>query len=252
MATYAGKLNVGGTALPIGSTLYGTCATGAGTVAKVGTLANFDTLLTGVTIHIKFTNANTATNPTLNVNSTGAKPIMRYGTTRAGNNANLSWNAGAVISFTYDGTNWVMNDWLNATYSNATQSAAGLMSAADKTYLDSLDTSLPSLFGLVVARFNITATSINALSGKVFTCRLPSYADYYGMGIIDIYLNMNYPIVLHSWRWPTQDTMYVYIYNTSSTAQQFQNARVDVQMMYARKQFVEYFYTDTNPWTADI
>ncbi len=113
MATYAGKLNVGGTTIPIGSTLYGTCSTGASTAAKVVTCDNFDKLLTGVTIHVKFTYSNTNSSPTLNVNSTGAKNIYRYGTTKPGTTAKTSWQAGAVVSFTYDGSYWQMNDWLN-------------------------------------------------------------------------------------------------------------------------------------------
>lgn len=173
MATYAGKLNIGGTDLPIASTLYGTCATAAGTAAKVVTCANFDTLITGVTIHIKFTYANTVASPTLDVNGTGAKYIYRYGTTAPSTSAKTSWNAGSVVSFTYDGTAWIMNDWLNndTTYSGmsvseyqagtsttarlitpanlkaainyylpeeATTSTAGLMSSADKTTVDAL------------------------------------------------------------------------------------------------------------------
>lgn len=113
MATYAGKLKVGGTELPIGSTLYGTCATAAATAAKVVTMANFDKLITGVTIHVKFTYSNTVANPTLNVNSTGAKTIYRYGTTAPSTSVATSWNAGAVVAFTYDGTYWQMNDWNN-------------------------------------------------------------------------------------------------------------------------------------------
>lgn len=112
MATYAGKLKVGGTELPIGSTLYGTCDTAAGTAAKVVTMANFDTLITGVTIHVKFTNNNSVANPTLNVNNTGAKKIYRYGTTAPSNNSSWSWYAGAVVSFTYDGNYWIMNDMI--------------------------------------------------------------------------------------------------------------------------------------------
>ena len=87
-----------------GDLRYGTCATAAATAAKVVTLSGF-TLVTGATIHVKFTNSNTVANPTLNVNSTGAKSIMRYGTTAASTSPDTSWLAGAVVSFTYDGTN---------------------------------------------------------------------------------------------------------------------------------------------------
>ena len=87
-----------------GDLRYGTCTTAAETAAKVVTLSGF-VLVTGATIHVKFTNSNTVANPTLNVNSTGAKSIMRYGTTAASTSPDTSWLAGAVVSFTYDGTN---------------------------------------------------------------------------------------------------------------------------------------------------
>ena len=91
---YIGKVTAGGATYPVGSTLYGTCDTAAATAAKVVTMADFDTLLTGVTIHVKFTNSNSVANPTLNVNNTGAKAIYRYGTTAPSTNAATSWLAG--------------------------------------------------------------------------------------------------------------------------------------------------------------
>lgn len=117
-----GKVTAGGSTHLLASTAYGTCATEATTAAKVATIQDSQafTLLTGVTVHIKFTYTNTVANPTLNVNSTGAKAIMRYGTTRPSTSTVTSWFAGSVISFTYDGTYWQMNDWnqdANTTYS---------------------------------------------------------------------------------------------------------------------------------------
>lgn len=96
---------------------YGTCSTAAGTAAKVATVSGVTELKTGMTIAVKFTYSNTKASPTLNVNSLGAIPIMRYGSTAPSTSAASSWNAGAVITFTYDGTNWQMHDWNNTTYS---------------------------------------------------------------------------------------------------------------------------------------
>ena len=115
MASYAGKVETGSDTSPIGSTLFGTCTTPAATAAKVVELSNFDTLINGVTIHVKFTNGNTAASPTLNVNSTGAYPIYRYNTITPGTSASESWAANSVVSLTYDvGTSgsecWRMND----------------------------------------------------------------------------------------------------------------------------------------------
>lgn len=84
---------------------YGTCATAQGTQAKVATTSNSKfTLVTGAKVTIKFTYGNTASNPTLNVDSKGAKYIKAYGTTAP----SVWWNAGDVVTFTYDGTSWIM------------------------------------------------------------------------------------------------------------------------------------------------
>lgn len=110
---YIGKItDTAGSTHLVGSTLYGTCSTASGTAAKVVTCSNFGELVTGVTIHVKFDNANlnTELGATLNVNNTGAKTIVGGigGSTVPGQG--FRWAAGCVVSFTYDGTYWVMND----------------------------------------------------------------------------------------------------------------------------------------------
>lgn len=100
-----------------GDTLYGTCDTAASTAAKEVTLASFDHLAIGVMIRVKFTYSNTASNPTMSVNGTTAMNIYRYGTIPAGADVSTSWEEGEIVSFTYDGTAWVMNDY-NLDYLN--------------------------------------------------------------------------------------------------------------------------------------
>lgn len=85
---------------------YGTCSDTASTVAKTVTVNDSFTLVTGATVAVKFSNTNTATTPTLNVNNTGAKEIKRCGTTASGNTAYTSWNSGEVVPMLYDGTYW--------------------------------------------------------------------------------------------------------------------------------------------------
>jgi len=94
--------------------LYGECSIAAATAQKDVTLAAFDTLAKGVTVHVKFTNGNTAAAPTMKVGGTEAKAIKNP-------NGQLTWAAGSVLSFTYDGTNWVMNDGQNTEYATLTQ-----------------------------------------------------------------------------------------------------------------------------------
>lgn len=102
---------------------FGSCSTAAATAAKTVTLDDSMsfTLAKGASVFVKFTNSNTVASPTLAVNGTTAKAIMRYGTTAPSTTAKTSWQAGSVVHFVYDGTYWQMVGWLNddTTYSNA-------------------------------------------------------------------------------------------------------------------------------------
>jgi len=98
-----------GTVHNLASTAYGECSTGNNTAAKTVEMTGF-ALVTGVTVHIKFINENTAASPTLNINGTGAKNIVLYGTTASGSDEyTTGWKAGSILTLTYDGTNWVRN-----------------------------------------------------------------------------------------------------------------------------------------------
>ena len=98
---------------------YGVCDTAANVAKKVVSINNFS-LTVGSMIAVKFTKANTANNPTLNVNNTGDKKIYRYGTTSASTSSTTTgWRAGAVQLFIYDGTGWIRDFWENTTYTNA-------------------------------------------------------------------------------------------------------------------------------------
>ena len=87
---------------------YGVCSTAATTAAKEVTIdySGTLTLFAGLAVRVKFSNANAAANPTLNVNGTGAAPITQYGTTTIPKNT--TWPAGSVVTFVYDGANWIM------------------------------------------------------------------------------------------------------------------------------------------------
>ena len=80
-----------------------TCSTAAGTTAKTVAFANF-VLEAGCLIAVKFTNGNSASAPTLNVNSTGAKAIQ-YNGAAIPTNAIV---ANGVYLLAYDGTNWAL------------------------------------------------------------------------------------------------------------------------------------------------
>lgn len=96
-----GEQGIPGTAGKDGQMLYATCNTAAGTVAKVATLASGTlSLKAGATVAVKFTYANTASSPTLNIAGTGAKAMYIQGA------RDVYWTDGTTVAFTYDGANW--------------------------------------------------------------------------------------------------------------------------------------------------
>lgn len=87
---------------------FGTCSTAAATAAKVVACSGFK-LVTGARIIVKFTITNTAANPTLNVNGSGAKAIQYRGSAiSAGYLA-----ANRTLEFVYDGSAYQLVGDLN-------------------------------------------------------------------------------------------------------------------------------------------
>lgn len=112
MASYIGQITIGETSYPIANTLYGTCSTENSEKTKTVTLENFDTLITGVLVFVKFTNysdSGVSNDPVkLKVGTTSAKQIRIRGVDpwnylSGGNNL---WNYGEIVGFIYDGTYW--------------------------------------------------------------------------------------------------------------------------------------------------
>ena len=100
---------------------YGICSTASATVAKTVSCVGYG-LVTGAEITVRFTVTNTAANPTLNVNSTGAKPIYYRGTAiTAGYLA-----ANRTYAFRYNGTQYELVGDIdtNATYNNMSAASA--------------------------------------------------------------------------------------------------------------------------------
>lgn len=166
---------------------FATCSTAAGTAAKAASLTGF-TLTTGARVTVKFQNTNTASSPTLNVNSTGAKAIRYNGAAVTASYL----KANRTYELVYDGTAWQLVGDIdtNTTYSAATQSASGLMSAADKKKLDGITAGAKP----VTVDSALSSTSTNPVQnkaikaeldkkvpigsdGKIASSYLPSYVD---------------------------------------------------------------------------
>ena len=132
---------------------YGVCSTAASTQAKTVSITGITALTEGLEIRVKMTNAQTYNGtPTLNVNSLGAKTIKQHGSTDA---VRYQWQAGEVISFTYDGTYWVIenNSLATTTYFGLTRLNSATNSTAEdcaatpkavKTAYDLADAAIPA------------------------------------------------------------------------------------------------------------
>lgn len=98
-----------------GGVKYAECATVASTAAKVVSIADFtsESLVAGLTVAVRMAYMNSVANPTLNISSTGAKPIVtkNLGALNA-TTANL---LSGLCLLVYDGTNFVMISTVVAT-----------------------------------------------------------------------------------------------------------------------------------------
>ena len=151
-----------------GRQLWGTCSTGASTATKSVTCADATSLYAGLTIAVKFSTANTALAPQLNVNSLGAKAIWVDNAVTSTSNT-LFWNTNATIRFTYDGTQWVVIDQPTTYYATCSTAASTTAKAA------ACATSVVRKGTTVTVRFTYAHTSANAatlyITGQSGTAR---------------------------------------------------------------------------------
>lgn len=157
----------GGASIP-----YLTCADEASTVAKTTTLVSGTlppTLAVGQQIVVKFSYYNSALSPTLEVGTYGAIPMTRYGATTIGTDIKTSWHSGAVCSFTYDGTNWVLHSDFdeNTTYSIAGSNTSGIVPAASSAHSVLRRTSTTSISWGKVTNLMLNTASATPMANYV-------------------------------------------------------------------------------------
>lgn len=139
----------------VGSTLYGYCSSAGNSAAKevnVGltTLSGMN----GITIHVQFKYANSAANPTLNVDGTGAKYIYQYNDITPGNVSWDSWAAESVVSFTYDSDSdaWRMND------SGANKAIVNYLTGLNNTEVAAREAAITQVYSRIAPDYDNTAT----------------------------------------------------------------------------------------------
>lgn len=155
----------------IATTLVGECETAANVADKVVDCNWFSHLMLFVELRVMFHHANTAANPTLNVNNTGALPIFNYGTNRP-QSQHSSWDDGEILSFTYiDWAGGVSGWWMNNRRVNGdnAQFFAVVSDSADTAWKTITVSGLSELkVGTkITVMFTYGNTVDNVLSGKL-------------------------------------------------------------------------------------
>ena len=103
-------------------TAYGTCSTPASTAEKAVVIddSNWE-LEVGNIVTVNFSNTNSASNITINVNNTGAYPIWYSTSEYTGNSSTVCGTSKTHTTYTFNGTHWVWIAISNySTYSQAT------------------------------------------------------------------------------------------------------------------------------------
>lgn len=160
---------------------YGTCSTAAGTAAKTVACTGF-TLATGSEITVKFTVTNTASSPTLNVNSTGAKAIYYNGAAITAGYL----KANKTYTFRYNGTQY---DLVGDIDTNTTYSLSSFGVTATAAELNKLDGVTATATELNYVD-GVTSNIQTQLNGKLSTSgtAAKATADSKGQNIADTYI----------------------------------------------------------------
>lgn len=143
---------------------YNTCSTAEGTAAKTVSAGDFS-LETGAMVVVKFTTTNTASNPTLNVSSTGAKAIYYNGAAITAGYL----KANKVYQFIYNGTQWDLvgdvdtdtNTDTNTTYSLSKSGSTITLTGSDgsTTSVTDSDTNTHYTTGITAGASGTTTNS---------------------------------------------------------------------------------------------
>ena len=182
--------------------MYATSSTAAGTAAKVATITPAVTgweLYTGATVTVKFSNANTTSAPTLNLNGTGAKAIKTYsGGTLS--QKEYEWSAGTSAVFVYNGTNWLMQnsstmiERVTSAETEISQNASDIALRATQTELETAVNKINGLsVSMTVSGSNLVFRATLVQGGIDITNTIPDgdFEWFYRTPSGDVPMNLN-------------------------------------------------------------
>ena len=174
---------------------YGTCSTAAATAAKVITISGNTkwALTAGSMITVLFSTTNTASNPTFNVNGTGAKNVYYANAQITTTSLSYAGYASRPMNYMYDGTQYIFIGW--GVDNNSDSKVTQTVTTTDAEYpLLASTTASATATATTTARFasgvtlnpadkSITATTfIGALSGNATSASSATKATKDGSG----------------------------------------------------------------------
>lgn len=162
---------------------FGTCDTAASTAAKtVNITTGTFNLEAGAKVTVKFIYANTASTPTLNVSSKGAKNIYHNGAqiTSGSNKALLA----GTVDFVYDGTQWhLVGNYIDTTYTSKTAASGGtdvsLVTTGEKYTWNNKTSNTGTVTSVQVQATSPVQSSTNTAQSATLNTTI-SLADGYG------------------------------------------------------------------------
>ena len=164
-----------------GKQLFAKCLTASDIATKTATITppTSFSLYVGATVSVTFNESNTATSPTLNVNSTGEKPIYAFG---AALSRIYYWVAKSTVQFVYNGSAWVM------TADSAMSLAAQWACKNDTTYIEGSKIYAETIGTKQLAANAVTAEKIDVddlFAQKITATHLTIEGDSVFKGTID-------------------------------------------------------------------
>lgn len=165
---------------------YAECSTGTSTAAKVVSTDTSDfSLVAGNMVRVVFTNANSAANPTLNVDGTGAKNV-RVVTTTSG--AQYRWQGGEAVDFVYDGTYFLMVDNAPATTTYYGPTKLTSSTSSTSTTLAATASAVKAAYDLAnkqTETVSISASNFSVTTGSISSVSMKKYGN-----VVQLYLSV--------------------------------------------------------------
>jgi hypothetical protein len=171
MASVINQIKLGNTEYAIAPSAYAECSTAAGTAAKVATISTDGdttntafTLIKGVSVQVKFTVTNTASNPTLNINSSGAKAIYHNGAAITAGYLKEK----KIYQFVYNGTQWDLVGDVDTNYYHTPSYTTGFKIATGTGVADMwVPAANGTTAGLTIVYPSASCTTFSSDSGTV-------------------------------------------------------------------------------------